>query len=249
MSSAWFPRLLAANRTPKATLAPLLAVAVVACSATGATGQVGSVFVDSRSNIFGYGVGTPQPGGFGGGVIALTLNLTPGASRVITFSNSGSAWWQGPSGSNGPDGGNFRNSTDIPAVGPISGFAAPRTGHLVGLFLDGNDPTGQLAPLNFSYPNAAALTLNSYAPLLRQVFFIGDGLTGTGSGDTQVFFVPDSATRLVLGIADAPGFFGPAGAYNDNVGGYNVSYSAIPTPSAAALLGLGGMLAARRRRR
>lgn len=248
MSVRSISRLFPANLTTTARPAMLAAAAVVACSATGAMAQVGSVFVDARSNIFGYGVSTPQPGGGGGGIIAVTVNLAPGTGRLVTFNNTGTAWWNGTGGSNGPDGGNFASNTNIPAVGPISGYSAPRSGHLVGLFLDGNDPIGLPAPANFAYANAAALTLSSYSPLLRQVFFIGDGLTGTGSGSTQQFFVPDSATRLVLGIADANSFNAQAGFYNDNVRGYNVNYNAIPTPSAAALLGLGGLLAARRRR-
>ncbi|HEY3242752.1 MAG TPA: hypothetical protein VGM03_05305 [Phycisphaerae bacterium] len=39
-------------------------------------------------------------------------------------------------------------------------------------------------------------------PGLRQPFFIGDGLTGTGSGAVQQFLVPDGATRLFLGTID-----------------------------------------------
>jgi hypothetical protein len=47
------------------------------------------------------------------------------------------------------------------------------------------------------------------------MFFVGDGLTGTGSGDTQIFHVPDTATRLFLGFSDRhastpdlPGWYG-----------------------------------------
>jgi hypothetical protein len=228
----------------------LAAAAVLGCSVSVATAQTGSVFVDARSNIFGYGISTPQPGGGGGGLAAVTIALSPGTGRVVTFNNTGSAWWTfNVPGSNGPDGGNLVSTTNIAPLGPISGFSAVRSGHLLGLFLDADDPTGQAAPANFAYAGPEGLTLTSYSPLLRQIFFVGDGLTGTGSGSTQQFFVPDSATRLVLGIADALGFAGPAGYYDDNTNGFNVSYSVIPSPSAAALLGLGGLLAARRRRR
>jgi hypothetical protein len=210
--------------------------------------QVTSVFVDSRSNIFGYGELTPAPSGGGGGVVAVTINLTPGTNRVATFFNTGTAWWNASAGSNGPDGGNFAANTNIPAVGPISGYSAARSGHLVGLFLEAGSPVGLTPPPNFAYANASSLVLPSYSPAIRQVFYIGDGLTATGSGATQQFFVPDSATRLILGIADAFGFQGQAGAYNDNTGGYNANCTIVPAPSAAVLLGLSGLLAARRRR-
>jgi hypothetical protein len=187
--------------------------------------QSGNVLVDSRCNIFGYGVLTPQPGGGGGGVTAVTINLTPGTNRALTLSANGSAWWNGSAGSNGPDGGGFASRTTVPAVGPISGYSAPRAGHLVALFLEPGDPSGQAAPASFGYPNAASLNGVAYSPLIRQVFYVGDGQTATGAGTTQTFRVPDSADRLVLGIADARSFNGSAGSYDDNRGAYNVSYA------------------------
>jgi hypothetical protein len=209
--------------------------------------QSGSTYVDAKSNIFGYGVGTPAPGGGGGGLVAFTIDLTGGTGRVATFAATGSAWWMGPGGPNGPDGGFFSSNTNIPALGPISGFSIPRSGHLVGLFLEAGDPTGMSAPAAFSYPNAASLTAPVFAPLIRQVFFIGDGLTDTGSGLVQQFHVPDSATKLVLGIADAAGFNGLVGQYNDNVGGYQVGFNVVPSPSSILLAGV-AMTAMRRRR-
>lgn len=228
--------------------AGLAAGALIGCLATGALGQAGAVAVDAQCNIFGYGVSTPAPGGGGGGLLAISVPLNPGTGRVLTFSNTGSAWWGSSSGSNGPDGGNFTSSTVVQPLGPISGYSAQRSGHLVGLLLEAGDPTGLPAPANMSYPDAAALTAASFAPGIRQVFFIGDGLTGTGSGDTQVFHVPDGATRLILGIADAFGFHGHAGYYADNTGGYEVNYNAVPAPATLVLLGAGGLMATRRRR-
>lgn len=244
------------NRRPRAATivagsparSALAAALALAGCASIASAQVGAAFIDARSNIYGYGVTTPAPSGGGGGVVATTINLTPGASRTATFLASGSAWWSAGPGSNGPDGGNFASSTFIPAFGAISAFSAPRSGHLLGLFLGPNDPVGFGAPPAFSYTDEASFTLASYAPLLQQVFFIGDGLTGTGSGDAQTFIVPDSATRLVLGIADSFAFNGTPGFYDDNRGGYQLEYAVVPAPSALALVGLGGMVIARRRR-
>ena len=212
--------------------------------ASAASAQSGPVFVDAKSNIFGYGLSTPGPGGGGGGILAPTVALTPGLGRTATFFATGQAGWGGAL-VNGPDGGNFASSTNIPALGPISGFTAPLSGHLVGLFLEAGDISALAAPGTLAYPDAAFFDLPTYAPGLRQVFFIGDGQT-TGSA-TQTFAVPDGAAVLVLGIADAFGFNAAAGYYDDNVGGYDVRYDVVPSP--AGLLVLGGLLVTRSRRR
>ena len=59
-------------------------------------------------------------------------------------------------------------------------------------------------------------------PGLGQVFFVGDGLTGTGEGATQTFVAPAGATRLFLGTVDAQNFFGLPGCYGDNSGSYQM---------------------------
>lgn len=220
------------------------AVVLAACTASA---QNGSIDVDAKSNIFGYGVSAPEPSGGGGGINAPVITLDPGTGRSLTFLAVGEAGWNF-SLLNGPDGGNFASATNIPSLGPISGYAAPLSGHLVGLFIEAGDISALLAPGGISYPDLASFGQSSYSPGLRQVFFMGDGLTGTGSGSTQTFNVPDGAAMLVLGIADAFGFSGPAGWYSDNVGGYTVRYDIVPAPSAAALLGLSALGLKRRRR-
>lgn len=221
---------------------------VMMTAASGAMAQSGSIFVDAKSNIFGYGVSTPAPVGGGGGLVAVTIALTPGTGRVLSFEASGGAWWSGAGSSNGPDGGNFNTSTNISAVGPISGYAAVRSGHLVGLLLEAGDPSGLAAPAGIVYSDAASLELASYSPEIRQVFFMGDGLVGTGNGSRQTFNIPDSATTLVLGIADGFSFSGEAGYYDDNTGGYTVRYDVVPSPGTLGLLGLSGLVVARRKR-
>ena len=238
---------LATSKIPRS----VAALALVLAAFSSASAQSNPTYVDAKSNIFGYGVGTPQPGGYGGGVVAPSFVLTPGATSV-TFFSSGSAGWDGPgSSTNGPDGGTFSSNTKIPAVGPISGFSAPLSGDLVGLFIPSGDFSGLSAPASLSYPSLASLGQASYAPGLRQLFYIGDGLTGTGTGTTQIFAIPAGASKLVLGIADAVGFNASAGAYDDNFGGFNVNYNIIPTPepSALAVLGLGAVAVAVLRRR
>lgn len=121
------------------------------------------------------------------------------------------------------------------ALGGISGWNDLPRGSLVGIFLG---PTVGLAPA----PNTQATTDLQISPLLGQVFFIGDGLTGTGTGATQEFFVPDGATKLLLAVLDAP-------HWQDNTGSARtVVMSAIPEPSSMTLLAAGLVAAALVRR-
>jgi len=62
------------------------------------------------------------------------------------------------------------------------------------------------------------------------LFFIGDGLTGDGTGTVQVFEVPSGAKSLYLGIPDACSYNGSPSCYGDNFGDFIVSY-AISTES------------------
>lgn len=225
----------------------LAVVASIALASSAALAQNGSTYVKATANIFGYGLSTPQPGGGGGGTLANVIALNAGTGRVAAFSAGGMAGWGGAL-VNGPDGGNFSSTTNIGAVGPISGYNGPLSGQLVGVFIEAGDISALSAPGGMSYPDLASYSAADYSPSLRQVFFVGDGLTGTGSGATQAFYVPDGAAYLVLGIADAWGFNADAGYYDDNVGGYETSYVIVPTPGAASMLGLAGLLAARRRR-
>jgi hypothetical protein len=115
---------------------------------------------------------------------------------------------------NGPDGGKHGTAaTHICSYDGVSGIMygpelepKGKTMFLVGVFLGDAEPQDPAPPrLDFS---ETALTEHflSLSPRLGQVFFIGDGLTETGSGTTQVFDVPDEATRLFLGFADSYDF-------------------------------------------
>jgi hypothetical protein len=132
---------------------------------------------------------------------------------------------------------------------------------LVGVFLTGAPGSGvglgsQVASIgDYGGGGALSATQGSYSPLVGQTFFIGDGLTGTGSGAIQQFTVPTGATRLFLGFADASSFVGQAGMYSDNTGNLTVNLQivpggAVPEPGTIALfaLGLAGLAIGRGKR-
>ena len=142
---------------------------------------------------------------------------------------------------NGPEG-RPPDPTDIPSFGGISGVVDfERVMFLVGVLFDDSEPSDPAPPrLDFTGDENFA----ELSPALNQTFFIGDGLTGTGFGSEQTFHVPDDATRLYLGFADAFAFQGLLGWYDDNTGSLTAAFTvapqgAVPEPGTLALLGLG----------
>jgi hypothetical protein len=121
---------------------------------------------------------------------------------------------------------------------------------LVGVFLDSTTPTGS-GPSVLSYNYGTVGSLNTtdpmFSPAIDQVFFIGDGLTGTGTGAEQIFNVPPDATTLALGFADS--FDSVPSYYADNVGSLTATFaittepSSVPEPTSVFLLAGGFLLA------
>jgi hypothetical protein len=155
------------------------------------------------------------------------IDVTPAESPVIipvvagstlTFSaTGGTSYTGGFCTGQSPDGG---CTILLGSEGPANGISslAPPMNALIGVFLDASVPGGQPpATLDASGSN----DFTTLAPLLRQVFFIGDGLTGTGTGTVQRFTVPAGATRLALASSDEAG-----GNYN-NSGQFNVTVTSF----------------------
>jgi hypothetical protein len=71
---------------------------------------------------------------------------------------------------------------------------------LLGVFLDDAVPSGS-APGTLDFTSPPARDFVELSPELKQVFFIGDGLTSTGV--RQRIRIPAGATRLFLGTMDA----------------------------------------------
>jgi len=149
------------------------------------------------------------------------LSLIPGTA--LTFSATGGIDFQGNPPSVGPDG-SFIFTTA--STNGISGATWPANS-LVGVFLDNSQPDSTPAPADLNFGSGAGTAFLSLAPALKQVFFIGDGRTGTGSGPTQTFVIPTGATRLFVGAADGFGWF-------NNVGSFSVTVAPAATPSAPA---------------
>ena len=182
-----------------------------------------TVTVDATANIYGAGHTTPPaPGGSGAGSLPTLVALPPGTGRVLLITAAtGTIKYGSNIPANGPDGITPATACSLANQSGISGTTVPAGRFLAGVFIDNTEPQD---------PPPARLVLTSTAftslsPGLRQTFFLGDGLTGTGTGATQVFNIPDSATRLYMGVHDSSVCGGPVCCYGDNSGKFTLTLS------------------------
>ncbi|MEZ5944511.1 MAG: VCBS repeat-containing protein [Planctomycetaceae bacterium] len=186
-----------------------------------ATGVVGAMFDLSnagQSEVIGTN-----------GVLPLGFDLPAGTDRWIELPSVTGTWSAGPGWpTHGPEGGtsgpNSTIGTNIYARNGISGIYAFRFMFLSGVFLDDNTPVDGANPPRVDFA-VLGKDFETFSPLLQQSFFIGDGHVATGG--VQRFHVPDTATRLYLGVLDAASFGWPqgglpTGAYADNTGTLDV---------------------------
>jgi hypothetical protein len=144
------------------------------------------------------------------------VNVASG-SKLTILATGGTSFTGGLCTATSPDGGCVV-TVDNPATNGISGITVLQDA-LIGVFVGPDAPGGTPpASLDFS-TNTSFATLS---PLLDQAFFIGDGLTGTGSGAVQQFVVPAGATRLFLADAD------DVGSNDNNTGQFTVTVSVLP---------------------
>jgi hypothetical protein len=137
---------------------------------------------------------------------------------------------------------------NLSSFGGISGIKSDASSFLAGVFLGPAEPLDPAPPVLDFTAAGLGTAFTTLSPLVNQIFYIGDGLTGHGSGSMQQFFVPATVTALYLGFPDAPVYSGLPGVYHDNEGTLTATFS-VPEPSSAVLL-VGGCLAlfAKRRR-
>jgi hypothetical protein len=194
------------------------------------------------------GTGTPPDTAPQQSPVQVGIQLVPGAA--LTFSASGSVSnATGVPPTQPPDGGDFipggvdgRVDPGTPSANNIAAVNAPLNS-LVGVFLNDSVPTSSPTPpaLNFDPATGLGLAFGSLSPGLKQVFFIGDGRTGTGTGNVQQFIVPAGATRLFLGTIDGVGWANNTGAFNVQVnggggGGGGAAIAAAVLPSSRSVL-------------
>jgi hypothetical protein len=126
---------------------------------------------------------------------------------------------------------------DMDSYGGISGMnlfesnpSDRRVMYLAGVFLtDAAASTPAPASLDFS-STALGRSFSELSPQLQQTFYIGDGLTGDGTGSVQTFWVPDGATRLFLGIVDGAYFVGGPDYYDNNAGSFSATFEVTTVP-------------------
>jgi hypothetical protein len=194
----------------------VLAAVLLPTAASAGPGQSPTVTltIHALANIYGAGhTVAPEPGGGGAGELPPVYEFPAASGQILQFSSvEGTISADGGMTHGGPDGTQYGISV-FPWDG-ISGIRDNRAGfYLVGVFLADAEPHDP-APgaLNFSRHH----NFSSLSPQLGVVFFIGDG--HTYHGQVQTFDVPDGASRLYLGLADACGGFGLTGCYGTNLG-------------------------------
>ena len=188
------------------------------------------------------GTANPWLAGMPDGSTAWPADLAPANSPVLVSTvslDSGALIFSGGTGGvfNIPgnccdplDGGVFQGQAFIDhEVGTENGTAAIRApiNSLLGVFLDDSQPSLLTAPAGLDF-EVIGLDFLSLAPMLRQVFFIGDGLTSGAL--SQQFVIPAGATRLYLGTMDGS-------EWANNVGAIDIVVSPVPVPAAGWLFG------------
>jgi len=162
---------------------------------------------------------------------AFTFPAAPG--QTLTFSSVTGAWNCGQNPLYGPDGSTTTVCQPHNMANPIGTFSGydttDFTGGLAGVFLEDSLPHSAPAPLRFYVSDGAAggiqTNFRSLSPQIGQIFFIGDGLTGTGTGAAQMFAVPPTATHLYLGYVDSCSNSVPS-CYSNNLGSLTATVNA-----------------------
>jgi len=179
--------------------------------------------VDARANIYLAGQASAPADDPDLGLLPVAIEL--GAASTIQFPViEGLLGCAGGAPVDGPDGGQCVSpSSDITAKNGYSGSkSSNRSLFLVGVFPVSPDPAKEVeagvAP--------ETDTETRIAPQPNQVFLIGDGKAA--DGQLQTFVKPEGASTLYLGFADAGGFYGEPGAYEDNVGYLRYTHTLDP---------------------
>ncbi len=215
------------------TVAMLLQIGLAAACGLNAQTSSVTMSVDSHTDIYksgGYNDGSD-------GVAPLPYVFPAGPGQVLTFLSVVGEWTcntsvQSPYSADGTIGvGPCYPRANINPTGPFSGYDnTDYQGAMVGMFLDCGLPTTVAPTLRFYFSDGSQGGIQTdfevLEPAIGQVFFVGDGLTGTGSGKHQSFLIPPTATHLYLAYVDTcyPSGYANPGCYFDNGGSTTVTF-------------------------
>lgn len=225
-------------------LITLLLVSQAVC-ALASSSLAATITVNGTDDIYGAGH-TTNPSG----TQPSSFSFPAGSLRLTFSSVTGTVSLNSGGNINDPDGvGAAVSTSSTTSYAGLSGITSPGAGALVGVFETNAEPADP-APASLDF-TTIGINFTTLSPLLNQVFFIGDGLTGDKTGTVQLFNVPAGATRLFLGISDAPGYNGSPGSFGDNSGAFVATFTVVPEPGTCAAVGVGLALgwAVRQRRK
>lgn len=206
----------------------------------------GSVFSDTLTvnaddDIYAAGHST-LPATIYPGAFPVSVSFAADPNQILMFSSVTGMVGCNFTITNGPDGTCWPGvNTTVTSYGGLSGINADQANmFLVGVFLDNSEPSGtgpSVLSYNYGTPGSLNTTDPTFSPALDQVFFIGDGLTGTDTGLEQIFLVPPGATRFYLGFADS--FDSVPSYYADDFGQLTATFSitsSAPEPAWVVLV-------------
>jgi hypothetical protein len=189
--------------------APLLYLAILCYATTApALAQNGLMELPDSAHMDIYKAGGYDDGSDGTAPAAYSFSARSG--RILFFPRVTGEWTcSNPYPPFGPDGttsGLCDGQSIMSPLGTFSGYnLTDFAGAMVGVFLENSLPGYARSPLRFYQSNPVeggySSDFRTLIPRIGQVFFIGDGSTGTGS--VQRFVVPPTATHLYPGFVDS----------------------------------------------
>jgi hypothetical protein len=191
------------------------------------------------SGASGFASGTPVVD-FAGPQSPVRVGLPIAPGEIVMFTNVTGAVRHGPEKAfQGPDGDldpnlGLRHHFQGAQNG-ISDITVPQNS-LLGMFLGTDRPDLNSPPPALDFSTRESQDYLALAPLLQQVFYIGDGLTSGADPLQQQIIVPTGATSLYLGTMDG-------WEWNNNGGSFTLTMETnpdpVPEPGSFILLGTG----------
>ena len=169
------------------------------------------VVVSGKANPYLAGMPNGTTAFGGTAPIASPTSVAVAEGQVLRFSATGHTFADGGVYRSRSADGSIHLSSGLvtqSALHGISQYSAPLHGSLIGVFLDDNSPAGQTPPAALDFRATGnvpgGVNYTSLQPVLRQVFFIGDGRNADGV--EQTITVPLGATRLFLANSSRNGW-------------------------------------------